>query len=314
MQEKDLIEFRELYEKKGFTFKELEKQYNFTSTTLKKIAKRHKFKMHRGKATNRKYLVQDIEIKLSISDTNLKSLINENIDDEHLEMILGCLLGDSSFTKFENKRQEWTYHVRFGHCEKQLDYLKYKKNILKNSGPIYKTEGKDMQMTEKSKVYKRSNQYSFCTNRIKINHIYNMLMKTGKKTVTKEYLDYLTPRSLAFWYMDDGCYKKGKNNVHIMTQSFSKEENELIKDWFFNSLKIPCFLKKVTGGSGYTIVLPANSTKKFLNLIKPYMVDCMFYKNPYCSPVETSKVESKDSVSREDCENNLNNARQPELN
>ena len=56
-------------------------------------------------------------------------------------------------------------------------------------------------------------------------------IKDGKKYVTKEWANMLTPISLAFWYMDDGSISNADNQnvrptIHIATNGFSYEECE----------------------------------------------------------------------------------------
>jgi hypothetical protein len=50
----------------------------------------------------------------------------------------------------------------------------------------------------------------------------------GKKVIPTNIADHLTPRSLAFWIMDDGQQVK-RGGVTLCTDSYSEEEVDLQK-------------------------------------------------------------------------------------
>jgi hypothetical protein len=65
------------------------------------------------------------------------------------------------------------------------------------------------------------------------------LYSNNIKTITRAYLDKLTPRSLAFWFMDDG-----NNRGILATNSFSYSECVLIKEWIKSKFNIDTTLEK----------------------------------------------------------------------
>jgi len=109
----------------------------------------------------------------------------------------------------------------------------------------------------------------------------------------------LTPLSLAIWYQDNGSYNLQNRVIRIATMCFSQEENNIIKNYFYDNLKMPCFLEKTNCGFGYSLVLTQNSTKKLFNLIRPYICSSMLYKCPLdFDPSETLKADNSSSVSK----------------
>ncbi|KKN09049.1 hypothetical protein LCGC14_1050540, partial [marine sediment metagenome] len=125
----DYKEIQDLYENKGLTFKEIGLRYGCTASPIRKIAKRHKFKIQRGKSSLRKILVQKAELPLSASETDIHSLIPD-LSDVAIEVMLGAILGDSNFRKREYKSKD-SYYMHFGHNVTQLGYLQYKHSLLK---------------------------------------------------------------------------------------------------------------------------------------------------------------------------------------
>ena len=97
--------------------------------------------------------------------------------------------------------------------------------------------------------------------------------------------NYLTPRGLAYWYMDDGnrCYYKGSRsktdmNCVINTQGFKEEE--VIKLINEINLKINLELTLAFNKKNPIINIPNRNYDEFYELVQPYIIDQMKYKLP----------------------------------
>ncbi len=290
-QKKDINfeDIKKMYLEQGLTYKEIALKFDCSCNVIRRIAKRHKFKAIRGKSKHRKIIIQKSEINLSIP----KFLSDTGINNKGMEVLLGSLLGDSQIRKKVYKSRI-SYNVYFANGEKQLDYLKYKYSFFQENevNPI-RIDIKEGWNIIKGKEYFRRNLYCFSTKVFDLSKIHNVLIKDGKKIVTMEYLKWLTPLSLAIWYQDDGSYHKQNKIVRLATMGFTQKCNNVLKEYFYDVLKMPCFLEKTKYGYKYSLVLVRSSTKKFLQLIEPYICESMKYKNPS----ETSKTEN--TVSRE---------------
>jgi len=307
-------EVQNLYGKSGLTFREIAEQFGCGVTTVRKIAKRHGLQSIRGKSKHRKIIVQKSDILLSLNKTKIMRNMDKRISSQQLEMILGGLLGDSYLRRRKFKTKT-SYNVLFAHSEKQIEYLKFKRNILNNIANEIRVDQKPKEKNVEKGIYKSSTLFAFSTKTLDLEYLYNMLIINNKKTISRNYLDLLTPLSLSIWYMDDGNYNSSNRICRFATMCFSKEGNEIIRDYFYENLKMPCFIERTNCGSGYSICLTQNSTKKFLKLVSPYRCPSMEYKFPHFewtfgNPVETLKAEK--SVSKEDYANNLNIAGHPE--
>lgn len=197
----------------------------------------------------------------------------EKIPIEPFQMIIGSLLGDAHIN-----HKESYITVEFSHCIDQAEYVEYKRKLLgKYACSDHKrVSGYGSQM--KGFVVS-SNLYinKYITN--------NCMTENGKKIVTKQWCDDLTPISLAFWYMDDGSLSNRNNNslgerIHIATNSFSMEECRLLQDALKNKFGINSSIHNKPCYKGNVISLGVEDTRKFACLIAPYVCDCMKYKLP----------------------------------
>ena len=229
---------------------------------------------HRVMTQNGWTRMQDVEVGDSLF------LPTECYDSDVIQFIAGMLLGDSGITTDGRKQKDGRLYSRrrvsFTQGEKQLEYLKEKLRILAaNTTP-------------------RQSKSGYCDNNIYKAHLRNddtieewlvSLFGNDKGiTVTKEYADYLTPISLAFWYMDDGCLhqykdKTWQSQITLCTHAYSKEENEVL---VLRLLDFGVESKIYTIHKGdkeyYELHLPVEATKKFQSLIAKYVHPSMRYK------------------------------------
>jgi hypothetical protein len=110
-----------------------------------------------------------------------------------------------------------------------------------------------------------------------------MLYPVKKKEVTRAFLAAIThPIALAWWYMDDGSKATGRNDATIATNGFTKEEVELLSGWMMDRWNIETRIHTVmhssTGKQAPVMSLPKNAYLEFVELIKPYVPECMSYK------------------------------------
>lgn len=106
----------------------------------------------------------------------------------------------------------------------------------------------------------------------------------NKKLISNNLVEnYLTPRSLAYWFIDDGGkwdYNKNSLNKSIVlnTQSFTFEEVESLVKGLRDKYQLNYYVK--INKNKPIIYIDSLSYLIFYNLIKPYLIPQMIYKLP----------------------------------
>lgn len=197
------------------------------------------------------------------------------MDNKIKEMLVGLTIGDGYIQKKDSKEYNYTqYTIILKHCEKQKEYIEYKAKILEN---IFGTEVKVHAIN--------NNGYPgyYCSKSGKIlKEIRELLYPNGKKHITKECLELLTPETLAIWYMDDGSLsarrKNGKISSYEMTLNtyVSDEEHDLIIQYFLEKWNV--HFSKAKSHNGYRLRCGTIEARKFIKIIDQYVIPSMKYK------------------------------------
>lgn len=167
------------------------------------------------------------------------------------------------------------------HSPAQRDYLQHKADMLHCI-----LGGKEPTLQKvvyhvKDKEYggfrvARSNTY--------FRQMHRVLYATGQKAITRQVLDYLTPHSVALWFMDDGSMRCNRNKQGEVTSLFAdicthcpiEDEALLIKDWFDFTMGIPCKVRPSKGK--FDIGFNTRSCHRLADLVWPYVIPSMEYK------------------------------------
>lgn len=193
------------------------------------------------------------------------------------DLLIGTLLGDANL-QTENNR---TWRARFIHKAIHEPYIRHKYEILSgycNTGPIYSSYYDDRTQKTYSRYYFNtltSNDFRFLAGMF-----YIQQNGVWIKEIPKNIKKFLTPRALAYWYMDDGALKwKGHSNaVRLCTDSFSYSDVCLLKSVLEEKFKLKCSLQKK--GNIHRISILEESYDDLKSLIFPYLLPCMYYKFP----------------------------------
>ncbi len=181
---------------------------------------------------------------------------------------MGKLLGDGHLETANGR----TYRLKIEHSLKQKDYVLWAYNELKNMCPS----------EPKIKVHKRgNNEYKkswFNTSYSgSLRFYYQQFYKNEKKIVPKLIHRWLTPLTLAVWFMDDGSIKSSAHKARILnTQSFTKEEIEKLIKTLKEKFDLQSKLRRQK--EGYQIMILSESADRFAKLIQEYIIPSMKYK------------------------------------
>lgn len=114
-----------------------------------------------------------------------------------------------------------------------------------------------------------------------LNKYHDLFYKDKKKVVPSNIQDLLTPRGLAHLIMGDGFFLLDKGVVVLCTESFTKEEQELLVTVLNSKFGIKATLNKRVSSSStesFRIRISKKSMDKLISLVKPYLIPKMLYK------------------------------------
>jgi hypothetical protein len=203
------------------------------------------------------------------------------------DLLIGSLLGDGSL-QTATKGRTWRYRAL--QSAQQEAYLRHKYEVLKD---LCKTPPQKQTFGDKrtEKTYYRYYFNTLVDNRLRYygNLFYTYVENAeGKGKMVKDVpmtiQQLLTPRAIAYWYMDDGALKhRGvEDGMRFCTESFSDEGVNRLKKALKNNHGIDSSLVKKTNSSGKVVgnrlYINSKNAPLFAELVRPYMVDCMLYK------------------------------------
>lgn len=190
---------------------------------------------------------------------------------EQKEILFGTLLGDGGIYKRVNKtRNVKTYYGRVNHGSEQIEYANYIRsffdtNLVSNLRKYLQKPNKLVKKTRWSYSFDFKDNYA-------LKELYDMFyINDGKKDIPED-LSLLTPRAMAFWFMDDGSCSS-KHSVSIATLSFSLSGLLRMQKYLLETYNIKTIIRK-----DYSLYIMTESAPIFYALIKPYMHESLMYK------------------------------------
>lgn len=186
-------------------------------------------------------------------------------------LILFMIFGDGGINK-----QGGYLVVR--HSIQQKEYIEWKMNLLRKNG-----------INTTDLYYVKNNGYgayefrTFTHDFIKVMRRY---MYTPYKNIANvKQLNKLNELGLCIWYLDDGGLSqakdkngKVKSNTLMLNTMLSKEDNQIIIDWFLDKWGIK--FHQCKNHNKYRLECGTKEARKFIELIRPYadQIPSMSYK------------------------------------
>ncbi len=196
------------------------------------------------------------------------------MNDFQRSFILGSLLGDSCCSRFS----AGSCGFSFVHGKKQLDYLSFKARLF--DACIRESIGG---FVPSKKLY-----HAVPSRLEEADAIHRLVYKNGRKTINQKWLDQIDDIGLAAWYMDDGQLSRqfGKNSKNaslsafLHTEGFSYKENLLICKWLLNKWNLKASVYSNGSRGHHYIRITSDSSKRFWDIVRPYIIKSMSYKIP----------------------------------
>ena len=196
---------------------------------------------------------------------------------EQHAILVGTLLGDASMQKVSVNQES---NIKWEQKALQKDYIFHFYNIFEPfilALPLLR-EIKGGCALDRQSYWVRTIRHPFFSEYKKL--FYKQDEQGKQYKVVPANLDILlTPRAIAYWYMDDGTLLKSGLNFYtyvLNTQNFSYIEQIQFKKILFDKFKLFVSIHKDL--DKYKLYIQAQSRSDFEKLIKPYILPSFFYK------------------------------------
>lgn len=203
------------------------------------------------------------------------SMISPKLSLNQKEALVGLLLGDGNLQTESNGRN---YRLRICQSEEHKDYVFHLYELFKNvttSPPIL---GNSVDK-RKGKTYR---SWSFSTTQQSCFPYYGQQFYDQKKEkrIPKIIGRLLKPRSIAYWYMDDGAQKwmNMSKGVRFCTDNFQHSQVKFLAQIIQDKYQLKTSLQKQR--KNYRIYVSSHSHKLLKELIWDHFIPSMRYKFP----------------------------------
>ena len=192
------------------------------------------------------------------------------------EVLVGILLGDASLRTDTKGRR---YRLQISQSERHKEYLFHLYEIYKNLTLSPPTQFSFDDPRSPGKTYVR---WTFSTTQQPCFRFYGQQFysKEGRKKCPRIIEKLLTPRSIAYWYMDDGAqkWKERSKGVRLCTYNFSRAECCWLMDCLQRKYELQVSLQRK--GAGYRIYISTHSYLKLRQTVFPFLIPSMVCKFP----------------------------------
>lgn len=208
---------------------------------------------------------------------------------EKIKVLIDLGIGDGSITKTSSNNANFT----IGHGMKQAEYAAHKASLLRSYG-LDARENIYTARSGKNKGQSFYRVYVPVCDECKL--AYKWLYNCGRKALDHALFQHLDERSLAYWFMDDGCakttnYIKHSDNRYVYdqrkvgsyifsTDSFSFDECNIMIQWLNVSFNIHAVIGNYSG-KPRVMINDIASKDKFRSIVEPFIVDSLRYKISY---------------------------------
>ena len=189
------------------------------------------------------------------------------------ETLVGLLLGDGCL---ESQNSGRTYRLKI---EQSADHRPYVQHLYSVFEPWVLTGPRSRIKSASNRS--KSESWGFSTLSHGAFRFYaQQFYSAGQKRVPKQIRRWLTPRGLAYWFMDDGSSKsKQSKGVIFNTQGFPSAEIDLLIDVLRTKFGLESSRRHQR--EGHQIYVSGSSFESFTDLISPHLITEMRYKLPH---------------------------------
>lgn len=201
----------------------------------------------------------------------------KKLENNVVEMLVGCLLGDAHIQKYGKDKA----YITFEQSIKHKDYVMHIKDVLSGLDGI---ELNDIKYYKRTDLRHNSTNESIYLKTHSSELLYPLaamfLLDSNKKILPSDIEKYLSPIALAYWIMDDGQLVKN-GGITLCTDNYTLEEVNLMIKALTNRYDLKCTIHYKKGKSDrvyYRIYISKKSFDTLKPLIIPYVIPFFHYK------------------------------------
>ncbi len=221
------------------------------------------FKTHNIKKLGTREVYKHIRKWNKKLEKNPKKLLTSKQHD----LIIGSTFGDAYI-----RQRDKNCNFRVSHSPLQKKYLLKKYKIMKE----FTLSEPKWNMREVNGRFIETLELATFTHPV-FNYYRKLFYKNGVKEISREALDLLNPRSLAFWLCDDGSYDNKQGYIVLCTNSYSIREHKIMKEYFNEIWNLDPTIgfrdKKY-----YYLRFKQEDSKRLIKIVELFVPRCMKYK------------------------------------
>lgn len=189
------------------------------------------------------------------------------LSDVQRETLVGLLLGDAHL---ETQNRGRTYRLKFEYGLKQRAYAEH----------LYELFNEWILTPPQVKIDATHNNVWFQTVSHPAFRFYaHQFTREGRKCVPSLIHRFLSARSIAYWFMDDGSVKSRESKgVLFNTQGFVKKDVEQLISALHRRFDIEAHVR--VQKDDFQIYVSGTSFERFREIVDPYIIQSMRYKIP----------------------------------
>lgn len=196
-------------------------------------------------------------------------------------ILVGMILGDAYLQKTGRKNAR----LRLEHSEKQKEYLFWKGSQFPEL-----FQGKPSRLVRFNPVYRKEYSYFRWQSNAspEIGKFRRIFYPDNQKIIPKELPKlFVSPLSLAVWFMDDGYYYHRDRMAYLYIPKYRQEELEILVKALKSNFSLETKVKIKKSGN-MVLVFNVKETQKLLSLIEPFIIPSLSYKTPSFDPLSTA--------------------------
>ena len=205
---------------------------------------------------------------------------NLKLSSTQREVLVGLLLGDAHL---ETQNRGRTYRLKIEQSEKHRAYVEHLYRLFKEwvlTPPRLRHV--------RSKGHESTNYWFQTVSHGAFRFYAHRFYVDGHKVVPRLIHRWLSPRGLAYWFMDDGALKWRKSRAILLnTQGFLHRDVERLRSVLMQKFGLEANLRRQK--EGIQILVPGSSLEHFVELVGPFLLPAMRYKLPQAGRTQLPK-------------------------